>query len=78
MNYTYGTGATDVNEFFRIKRSWSKVKDKIVNDYIDCYLKTVHSLQRPILIVDGFAGPGRFGDDTAGSPVIICEAIMKS
>jgi three-Cys-motif partner protein len=78
MNYTYGTGSTDVNEFFRIKRSWSKVKDKIVNDYIDCYLKTVHNLQRPILIVDGFAGPGLFGDDTAGSPVIICEAIIKS
>ena len=30
MNYTYGTGATDVNDFFRIKRSWSKVKDKIL------------------------------------------------
>jgi len=66
-----------VDEFFRTKRSWSKVKDKIVSDYVDCYLKTVHNLQRPILIVDGFAGPGRFGDDTDSSPLIICNAISK-
>lgn len=75
MEYRYGSGPDDVDKFFRIKRSWSKVKDKIVGDYIDCYLKTVHNLQRPILIVDGFAGPGRFGDDTDGSPLIICSAI---
>jgi three-Cys-motif partner protein len=77
MDYTYGTGPSDVDEFFRVKRSWSKIKDKIVGDYIDCYLKTVHNLQRPILIVDGFAGPGRFGDETSGSPLIICNAITK-
>jgi len=77
MDYRYGSGSDEVDEFFRAKRSWSKVKDKIVSDYIDCYLKTVHNLQRPILIVDGFAGPGRFGDDTPGSPLIICNAISK-
>jgi hypothetical protein len=37
MDYTYGTGPSDVDEFFRVKRSWSKIKDKIVGDYIDCY-----------------------------------------
>ena len=77
MDYRYGSGPDEVDEFFRAKRSWSKVKDKIVGDYIDCYLKTVRNLQRPILIVDGFAGPGRFGDDMAGSPLIICNAISE-
>lgn len=77
MDCRYGSGPDEVDEFFRTKRSWSKVKDKIVGDYIDCYLKTVHNLKRPILIVDGFAGPGRFGDDTAGSPLIICNAISE-
>src|ERR1700730_6933423 len=77
MDYRYGSGPGEVDEFFRTKRSWSKVKDKIVGDYIECYLKTVPHLQRPIIIVDAFAGPGRFGDDTEGSPLIICKAIGK-
>lgn len=75
MDYRYGPAASDIDEFFRAKRSWSKVKDKVVGDYIVCYLKTVHTLRRPILIVDGFCGPGRFGDGSDGSPLIICKAI---
>jgi len=75
VNYQYGSGPDEVDEFFREKRSWSKVKDKIVGDYIDCYLKTVKYLGRPILIVDAFAGPGRFGDGTDGSPLMICKAM---
>ena len=77
MDYQYGSGPDEVDKFFQHKRSWSKVKDKIVGDYIDCYLNTVHKLVRPVLIVDGFAGPGRFGDDTDGSPQIICKAISE-
>jgi three-Cys-motif partner protein len=77
MEYRYGSAPNDVDEFFRAKRPWSTVKDKIVGDYIACYLKTVHNLRRPILIVDCFAGPGRFGDDTPGSPLIICNAINQ-
>lgn len=77
MDYRYGSGSDEVDEFFRAKRRWSKVKDKIVGDYVDMYLNTVHKLRRPILIVDGFAGPGRFGDGSPGSPLIICNAIRK-
>jgi three-Cys-motif partner protein len=78
VNYQYGSGPADVDEFFREKKSWSKVKDKIVGDYINCYLKTVPKLGRPILIVDAFAGPGRFGDGTDGSPLIICKAMRHA
>lgn len=46
--------------------------------YISSYLKTVQSIGRQILIVDGFSGPGLFGDDSLGSPLIICEAISKT
>ncbi len=75
MDYRYGTGADEIDPFFRTKRSWSKVKDKIVGDYIVGYLRIVPQLRRPILIVDAFAGPGRFGDGSDGSPLIICNAI---
>lgn len=74
----YGTRADEIHPFFREKREWSKVKDKIVDDYITCYLKTIHRRGRPIIIVDAFSGPGRFGDGSAGSPLIICGAIGKT
>ncbi len=73
VDYEYGTGGDDIDEFFREKRSWSKVKDTILGKYLDAYLRKVHQLQKPILIVDGFSGPGVFGDDSDGSPRIICQ-----
>jgi len=78
VNYRYGSGPDEVDTFFKAKKPWSKVKDAIVNNYIHCYLKTVQHLERQILIVDGFSGPGRFGDDTPGSPLIICQAISAT
>lgn len=73
----YGAGANQIDEFFKEKRQWSETKDKILGDYIDCYLKTVTGRHQPIIIIDGFAGPGKFGDDTDGSPLIICKAIDR-
>ena len=73
----YGTHTDEVHPFFREKREWSKVKDTILGAYVTCYLKTVHRRGRPIIIVDAFAGPGRFGDGSEGSPLIICGAIEK-
>lgn len=78
MDYHYGSKPDEVDEFFRKKRSWSTVKDEIVGHYIDCYLKTVQHLQRRIIIVDGFCGPGVFGDDTPGSPLILCKSITQN
>lgn len=71
----YGDGPQQIHEFFRAKREWSKVKDRIVGAYIVAYLKTVQHRRRPIIIVDAFAGPGKFGDGTEGSPLIVSRAI---
>lgn len=77
MTNVYGTGQDEIDPFFKEKRSWSKVKDRIVSDYVSCYLNTVHRLNRPIVLVDAFSGPGRFGDGTDGSPLLICKAIAE-
>src|SRR3990172_6464904 len=74
----YSTRADEIHPFFRVKREWSRVKDRIVGTYIACYLKTIQLRGRPIIIVDAFAGPGRFGDGSEGSPLIICGAIDKA
>jgi three-Cys-motif partner protein len=75
MAYRYGDAQDEVDKFFEYKRSWSQVKDRIVSDYVNCYLNTVPRLNKPIVLVDSFSGPGRFGDGTDGSPLLICKAI---
>lgn len=74
---SYGFSQHEIDPFFEKKRSWSRIKDKIVGDYVVCYLKTVHNLKRPIVLVDAFAGPGRFGDGADGSPLLICKVIQE-
>ncbi len=63
----------DTQEFFNQKNSWSKYKDLILSYYLKPYLPKVASLQKPIAIIDCFAGPGMFEDGEPGSPQIIIE-----
>lgn len=73
----YGANPNQIDDFFKVKRQWSETKDKILGDYIDCYLKTIDKRNRPIIIVDAFSGPGTFGDGSDGSPLIICKLIDR-
>lgn len=65
-------------EFFNEKREWSRRKDEILGCYLAAYLPKIMMLRKPVLIVDGFAGPGRFSDGQNGSPLIICECIQQT
>jgi three-Cys-motif partner protein len=65
------------DDFFEGKRPWSVIKDQVLGSYMSPYLAKVKQLKRPILLVDGFAGPGVFEDGSAGSPLIICQAAEK-
>lgn len=64
--------------FFNSKRHWSERKDRILGEYITAYLPKIATQQHPILIVDGFAGPGKFRDGQHGSPLILAQAISKA
>jgi three-Cys-motif partner protein len=64
--------------FFEWKRPWSKRKDTILDYYLEAYLPKVRRLNRPVLLVDGFAGPGRFEDGQAGSPEIVCRKALAA
>jgi three-Cys-motif partner protein len=63
--------------FFDAKRDWSLRKDQILADYLKLYLAKVSKLRRPILVVDGFAGPGLYGDGGHGSPLIIAGRVAE-
>ena len=64
------------DSFFDEKRSWSKRKDEIC--YLTAYLPKIMTVGKPVLIVDGFAGPGKFQDGSDGSPLIICDCVYQT
>lgn len=61
----------DTIAFFDQKRSWSKYKDLILDYYLQPYLAKVLHIGKPVLLVDCFAGPGKYSDGSEGSPLII-------
>ncbi|MCH8020089.1 three-Cys-motif partner protein TcmP [candidate division KSB1 bacterium] len=63
--------------FFDGKREWSEVKDQVLAHYIEAYLKKVKMLNKPILLIDAFAGQGKFGDGKPGSPLLMLEKAEK-
>jgi three-Cys-motif partner protein len=63
--------------FFKGKRPWSRVKDTVLGSYMPPYLTKVAKLGRQILLIDCFAGPGRFDDGKPGSPLIMCQMAEK-
>ena len=77
-HFRYGENVDEIHPFFEKKREWSKIKDRIVGSYVTCYLRTVQRLQKSIIIVDSFSGPGIFGDGSDGSPLIICKSIERT
>jgi len=68
--------ATD--NFFERKREWSRLKDEILATYLRPYLTKITTTGRPVLVVDCFAGKGRFDDGELGSPLLICQAIENA
>lgn len=63
--------------FFEEKRPWSLIKDQILSNYMLPYIAKVRKLNRPIVLIDGYAGPGVFEDGQVGSPLIMCSAAEK-
>lgn len=66
------------DDFFEGKRPWSIIKDQVLKSYMSPYLAKVKKLGKPILLFDGFAGPGVFEDGEPGSPLIMCQAANKN
>jgi three-Cys-motif partner protein len=64
-------------DFFAGKRPWSIIKDEVLGSYMSPYIAKVNSLGRPILLIDGYAGPGVFGDGKPGSPLLMCQAAER-
>ncbi|MHB8157293.1 MAG: hypothetical protein ACYDEQ_07875, partial [Desulfocucumaceae bacterium] len=68
-------GHTD--NFFIAKRGWSLLKDRVVDYYLEPYIAKILTTGRPLVIVDCFAGKGKFDDGAIGSPIIIAQHIKN-
>ena len=66
------------DSFFDEKKSWSQRKDEILGCYLMAYFPKIMTVGKPVLIVDGFAGPGTFHDGSNGSPLIIRDCINQT
>ena len=69
---------SQTDEFFSDPREQSLVKSEIVAKYFGAWAKVVIPVSkkyhgRKIAYIDLFAGPGRYGDDTKSTPLLVLE-----
>lgn len=73
-----------VMEFFEERREQSIVKSRIVSKYFAAWSKVIDSTQKrfgrgdKIGYIDLYAGPGRYRDGTASTPLAILEYAIKN
>lgn len=61
------------------KHPWSKTKDTLLGCYLKPFFdKTYPFSQNGLVYVDGFAGEGRFGDGSFGSPIIAMQKLQST
>ena len=65
------------DDFFKVKKPWSKVKDELLGSYLKPYFQKILHTKRPIVYIDCFAGKGKFEDGNAGSPIIALNKIRE-
>jgi len=68
---------THVNDFFVEKKPWSILKDTIIDHYLKPYIAKILFTNRPLHLIDCFAGKGNFDDGSVGSPIIIAKHIKS-
>ncbi|MBN9103223.1 MAG: three-Cys-motif partner protein TcmP [Pseudonocardia sp.] len=71
-----GEDTLDVEPFFKSKRAAAVLKHAILAKYIVPFAAKTGSTSagKRVVIVDGYAGAGRYEDGSAGSPALIADA----
>lgn len=52
-------------------------KHRLLRAYLDRWLPIMATYQEKLLLVDGFAGPGRYAGGEDGSPLIMLKAFLE-
>lgn len=65
------------DDFFKVKKEWSKCKDALFACYFKPYFSKIVQQGNPVVYIDCFAGKGRYDDGSIGSPLIACNIIKE-
>jgi len=63
----------NTNTYFEELQEWSSRKHELLTKYLDGFMRILGSRNRQFYYIDGFAGPGIYGDGKKGSPVLAAE-----
>ncbi len=70
--------ADDRADFFDELRFWSRIKLRILDKYLDAYIRKRGSFNPRIVYIDGFAGQGTYGPEKEeGSPLILARRAQR-
>lgn len=65
------------DHFADSRQEWTKRKHDLLRRYVWPAVNKLKLFQRPVVLVDGFAGANEYGGEHAGSTVIMCEEGSK-
>jgi three-Cys-motif partner protein len=65
-----------VDEFFTQPQGAAVLKHKVLRDYVPVYARKTGS-KTSVVLLDGYAGPGRYDDGSSGSPQLMVETAQK-
>jgi three-Cys-motif partner protein len=65
-----------VDDFFIEPQGAALLKHEVLRTYVPVYVQKTGSLA-PVVLLDGYAGPGRYNDGSSGSPQLMVETARK-
>lgn len=63
--------------FHDASKPWAKIKHGLLSGYLSLFLGKLGSTSQKVFFVDGFAGSGRLGDGSEGSPLHAARLATK-
>jgi len=70
--------AKNNDDFFDVKKDWSKIKDSLLDGYLPEYFSKVLWTNKAIVYVDCFSGMGKFKSGEDGSPRMALKRGLES
>lgn len=68
----------DNSEFFLEQTEQSAIKAHIVASYFAAWARVIQKWNSPMVYMDLFCGPGRYGDDNFSAPLLIVKEVLSS
>lgn len=65
-------------DFFVTRQAAAVLKHGVLGRYLPVFVTMAGTGAREVVLLDGYAGPGRYDDDSAGSPLLLLRTARKT